>query len=321
MHAFQIESPGTAPTLVKVPMPTPGPGEVRLHIAACGLNFADLLMIQGQYQEHPTPPFTLGMELAGTVDALGPGVVAPALGARVAVFTGQGGLAEVGCFDAARCTVLPDAMSFEHAAAFPIAYGTGHLALTHRARLAPRETLLVLGAAGGIGLAAVEVGKRMGARVIAVARGAERLSVAAKAGADHLVDSEAGDLQTIVRALGGAEVVFDAVGGAYAQKALGATNPGGRYLVIGFASGQVPEFPANHLLVKNIALHGFYWGGHLRLAPELLSFSLQTLLVWYTEGALRPHIGAMLPLSRAAEALELLRARATTGKIVVTMSG
>ncbi|MDP2062544.1 MAG: NADPH:quinone oxidoreductase family protein [Phaeovulum sp.] len=320
MRAFQIGSSGAAPALVTLPLPNPGPGEVRLRIAACGLNFADLLMIDGKYQERPAPPYTLGMELAGTVDALGSGVSAPALGARVAVFAGHGGLAEAGCFDASRCLALPATMSFAEAAAFQIAYGTSHLALSHRARLQPGERLLVLGAAGGVGLSAVEIGKAMGAQVIAVARGAARLAVAEVAGATHLLDSEAGGLKAAVRALGGADVVYDAVGGDLARAALAATNPGGRYLLIGFASGQVPDFPANHLLVKNIALHGFFWGGYQRLAPELAAFSLQTLFQWHAKGHLRPHIGASLPLSRAAEALALLRDRASTGKVVVTMS-
>jgi len=321
MRAFQMSSADAAPALVNLPLPRPGPGEVRLRIAACGLNFADLLMLKGAYQERPTPPFTLGMELAGTVEALGPGVAAPLLGQRVAVFAGQGGLAEAGCFDAARCVVLPEAMSFAEAAAFQIAYGTSHLALEYRARLRPRETLLVLGAAGGVGLTAVEIGRHMGARVIAVARGAERLEVARAAGAEHVIDSEAGGVKAAVRALGGADVVYDAVGGDLARQALSATNPGGRYLVIGFASGTVPDFPANHLLVKNIALHGFYWGGYQQLAPEILSFGMQTLFGWYAEGALKPHIGAQFPLSRANEALALLRARGATGKVVVTMPG
>jgi NADPH2:quinone reductase len=321
MHAYRIAAAGAAPALLTLDLPDPAPGELRLRIAACGLNFADLLMVRGQYQERPDPPFTLGMEAAGTVEALGPGVAAPAIGTRVAVFAGHGGLAEAGCFPATRCVPLPATMRFEQAAAFQVAYGTSHLALTHRARLQPGETLLVLGAAGGVGLTAVEIGKRLGARVIAVARGAARLAVASKAGADHLIDGEAQDLKAAVRALGGADVVYDAVGGDAALAALGATRPGGRYLVIGFASGKVPVFPANHLLVKNIALHGFYWGGYLRVAPDVIADSMTTLLGWFAEGGLRPHIGATYPLARAGDALEALRSRATTGKVVVTMSG
>jgi len=320
MRAFQIETPGAEPLLRRLPQPQPGPGEVRLKIAACGLNFADLLMIKGAYQERPSPPFTLGMEAAGTVDAQGPGVSLPRIGTRVAVFAGQGGLAEMGCFSAHRCIALPETMPFEHAAAFQVAYGTSHLALDHRARLQPGETLLVLGAAGGVGLTAVEIGKRMGARVIAVARGADRLAVAAAAGADHLIESDTQGLKAAVRALGGAHVVYDAIGGDLAMAALGALNPGGRYLVIGFASGEVPSFAANHLLVKNITLHGFYWGGYLRLAPDLLAASMTQLFKWYEQGGLKPHISHSLPLSQTHDALELLRSRRSTGKVVVTMA-
>ncbi len=320
MRALQIQSIGAEPVLVNLPLPQPGTGEVRVRIATCGLNFADLLMMRGEYQERPTPPFTLGFEPAGTIEAVGAGVAETLLGTRVAVFAGHGGLAEAGCFAQHRCLALPDAMGFEEAAAFQIAYGTSHLALSLRARLLPGETLLVLGAAGGVGLSAVEIGRRMGARVIAVARGPERLAVAEAAGAAHLIDSAAGNIKGAVRALGGADVVYDAVGGDLARQAMAATNPGGRYLLIGFASGKVPEFAANHLLVKNITLHGFYWGGYQKLSPESLAFSLQTLLGWYVLGALHPHIGKVLPLSRAPEALSLLRDRASTGKIVVTMA-
>jgi NADPH2:quinone reductase len=294
---------------------------VRLRIAACGLNPADLLMIENRFQERPAPPYTLGMELAGTVEALGPGVTALAPGARVAVFSGHGGLAEAGCFAAKRCTVLPETMSFEHAAGFQIAYGASHLALVLRARLVPGETLLVLGAGGNVGGAAVEIGKHLGARVIAVSRGRERLAAAADRGADYLIDGEEGDLAAEVQALGGADVVFDGVGGDMALAALAATKRGGRYLVVGFASGKLPKFSANHLMVKNVTLHGFYWGGHLNIAPELLSFGLQTVFEWYRRGEITPRIGATLPLSRAAEAFDLLRAGATNGKIVVTIPG
>ncbi len=320
MHAFQMTTAGTPPALVPLELPPPGAGQVQVAIKACGLNFADLLMISGQYQDTPPLPFTLGMELAGTVEALGPGVTGPAPGTRVAVFAGQGGLASAGNFDAARCVTLPDSMPFETAAGFQIAYGTSHLALGHRANLQPQETLVVLGAAGGVGLTAVEIGKKMGARVIACARGADRLAVAARAGADLGIDSETPDLRAALKAAGGADVVFDAIGGAAGTAALRALRPGGRFLVIGFASGSAPEVPLNHLLVKNIALHGLYWGGYLALDPKVLTDSLQTLLGWYAEGSLAPHIGARFALDRADEALEMLRARHATGKIVVTMA-
>ncbi|MDZ4134765.1 MAG: NADPH:quinone oxidoreductase family protein [Paracoccaceae bacterium] len=319
MRAFQLDQIDRPAVLREVPDPAPAPGQVRLCIKACGLNFADLLMMQGRYQERPALPFTLGMEVAGIVTAQGPGVTFPPVGARVAVFSGRGGLAEAGCFAAETCILLPDAMTLEQAAAFQVAYGTSHLALAHKARLQPDETLLVLGAAGGVGLTAVEIGKRMGARVIACARGAEKLSVARAAGADHLIDNTTPDLRGALRALGGVDVVYDAVGGPAFLEALHATRPEGRLLTIGFASGEVPQIPANLLLVKNLSVMGLYWGGYATFAPNILTDSLTTLLGWFARGDLHPHISHVLPLDRAAEALMLLRDRKSTGKVVVTM--
>lgn len=315
MRAWQLTEQGAGPQLCDIDTPSPGRGEVQVAIRACGLNFADLLMIEGKYQERPALPFTLGLEVAGTVTDCGPGVDLP-IGSRVAVFA-QGGLAEAGCFPAARCVPIPEAMSFEMAAGFQIAYGTSHLALSHRARLQPGETLLVLGAAGGVGLTAVEIGKRMGARVIASARGAERLAIAREAGADELIDSDAGDLRERVKALGGADVVYDAVGGPAFGEALRATRPEGRMLVIGFASGEVPPVPANVILVKNISVMGFYWGGYLGFAPDLLKDSLDTLFSWQAEGGLRPRVSHVLPFESLPEGLALLRNRAATGKVVL----
>jgi NADPH:quinone reductase len=318
MRHINIDRLGAAPHLVDGPAPRPGAGEVALRVRACGLNFADLLMIEGRYQERVEPPFIPGMEVAGEVLELGPGTDGPAPGTRVAAFSGHGGLAEITCVSADRCLVLPESVGFVEAAAFQVAYGTSHLALAHRAGLRPGETLLVLGAAGGVGLGAVEIGKLMGARVIACARGAGKLAVARAAGADHLIDSEAGDLRTAVKALGGADVVYDPVGGTGFTEALRATRPGGRMLVIGFASGEVPRIPANLLLVKNITVMGFYWGGYLRFAPEALQASLGEVLRWLVDGRLRPHVSHVLPLERTAEGLDLLRQRKSTGKVVIT---
>jgi len=276
-------------------------------------------MQKGTYQDTPEPPFTLGMEVAGTVDALGQGVEGLAKGARVAVFGGSGGLAEYGCFDAARAVQLPEAMPFEDAAAFQIAYGTSHVALDHRARLQPGETLLVLGAAGGVGLTAVEIGKLMGAKVIACARGAEKLAIAKAAGADHLIEAETADIRAEVKALGGADVVYDPVGGTQFTAAMRACKPEGRILTIGFASGEVPQVPANHLLVKNLSVIGLYWGGYLSFRPEVIAESFRTLFGWYAEGRLKPHVSHTLPLEQAAEGMELLRSRASTGKVVITL--
>ncbi|OSP55230.1 NADPH:quinone oxidoreductase family protein [Pseudoruegeria sp. SK021] len=319
MRAFELDKIGSPPQLVTRPRPEPAPHEVQIRVAACGLNFADLLMVQGTYQEKPPVPFTLGMEFAGEVTKGGSAVSGPAPGTRVAVVAGHGGLAEYATVPADRCVTLPPNMSYEHGAAFQIAYGTSHLALAHRAALLPGETLLVLGAAGGVGLTAVEIGHKMGARVIACARGASKLEIAKAAGADEVLDSDRTDLRTALKALGGVDVVYDAVGDPLFSTALRACNPGARYLVIGFAAGQIPQIPANYILVKNITVHGLYWGGYLAFAPEVVTDSLTTLLAWYQDGALSPQIHAVLPLDRAAEAMEMLRTRRSTGKVVVSL--
>ena len=318
MRAFVVSEPGIARIIDDHPVPDPAPGDVRVAIEACGLNFADLLMIEGTYQDTPPIPFVPGMEVCGTVEALGDGVEGPAPGTRVAVFGGAGGLAQRGCFPASRCVPVPDAMPSETAAGFVVAYSTSHLALTHKARLRPGERLVVLGAAGGVGLTAVELGARLGAEVVAVARGQAKLAVAQAAGAHHLVDADDPDLRGRLRALGGADVVYDAVGGDAFAAAFRAMRPGGRILVIGFASGTVPQVKANHLLVKNVDLLGFYWGGLLGHAPELVAGSIAELFAMWTRDELSPHVSHVLPLARCDEALSLLRDRRSTGKVVVT---
>ncbi|GAA6181274.1 NADPH:quinone oxidoreductase family protein [Shimia sp. NS0008-38b] len=320
MRAFQVISHDEPPSLVDLPVPEPGPGQIRVKIRACALNFGDLLMIKGTYQATPPVPFTLGMEVAGVVDALGPDVDGPAVGTQVLVFGGSGGLAEYGIYDAAGAVALPDGMSFEEAAAFPVAYGTSHVALDYRARLQPGENLLVLGAAGGVGLTAVELGKLMGANVIACARGRDKLEVARAAGADHLIDATDADIRAEVKALGGADVVYDPVGGEQFKAAFRACRPEARLLPIGFASGDIPQIPANHLLVKNLTVMGLYWGGYLAFKPQVIAGSMQTLFGWYGEGKLNPHVSHILPLEDAAQAYELLRSRKSTGKVVVSIT-
>ncbi len=319
MRAMVVEGAERAPVLRDWPRPEPGPGEVLVRIEACGLNHADLLMIRGTYQDTPPVPFVLGLEAAGRVAALGPGTAGPGLepGRRVAVYCGQGGLAEWGVFPAARCLPVPETMPVEVAAGFQIAYGTSHLALTRRARLQAGETLLVLGAAGGVGLTAVEIGAALGARVIAVARGPQKAAIARAAGAETVLDSDAADLKAALKALGGVDVVYDAVGGDLFRPALSACKPEARILLIGFASGAVPEIRANHLLVKNVSVEGVNWGGYLAFAPQVLTGSLADLMRWYGEGRLSPHVSEVLPLDRAAEALALLQERRATGKVVV----
>lgn len=317
MKAMVVREKDARPVLDDLPPPDPMPGEVVVRVAACGLNFADLLMIGGTYQEQPPFPLVPGMEIAGVVVATGSGVDTGLVGRRVAAFAGHGGLAEMARVPADRLVPLPESIEDAVAAALQVAYGTSHLALTRTARIQPGETLLVLGAAGGVGLTAVELGAMMGARVIASARGPRKGEIAARAGARHVLDSEAGGLAEAVRALGGADVVFDAVGGEAFGDALRATRPEGRILLIGFASGRVPEIRPNHLLVKNVSVHGFYWGGFLGFRPEVLTDSLAEVFRWYSEGRIHPHVSSLLPLDRADEGLDLLRNRASTGKVVI----
>lgn len=317
MLGWQVEELNGVPQLVTLPDPSPAPGEAVVRVLAAALNFADLLVLQGRYQVKAPLPYVPGMEFAGVVESLGPGTGGPPLGTRVLACGTTGALAERIAIPAARLSILPDAMPIEEAAGFPIAYGTSHLALDWKARLQPGETLFVTGAAGGVGLTAVEIGKRMGARVIALARGAERLEVARAAGADVLIDSEAEGLKDRLRAEGGVDVVYDAVGGPAFDAALRACKPGGRLLAIGFASGEVPQIPANLLLVKNLSVIGLWYAGCQDYAPEVVAASMAQLLRWRAEGGLRPHVGEVLPFDALPKGLELLRSRRATGKIVI----
>lgn len=318
MQAWQVTDFNEDPVLTTVnDAPIPAKGEIVLRVAAVGLNFADMLAIQGKYQVRQHPPFVPGMELSGVVEALGPGVTGPAPGTRVLATCSSGALAQRICLPASAVCPIPDTMTLEEAAGFPIAYGTSHLALTHVARLAAGETLFVTGAAGGVGLTAVEIGKRLGARVIASARGPDRLAVAQAAGADVLIDSEAPGLKDTLKNLGGVDVVYDAVGGAAFDQALRACKPEGRLLAIGFASGEVPNVPANLLLVKNLSVAGFWYGGYQAHAPKLVADSMTQLLRWRADGLLRPHISHVLPFAAFPEGLALLRDRKATGKVVI----
>ena len=312
---LRVTTFGARPDLVETAPRVPDEGQIAVEVHACALNFSDLLMIEGTYQETPKPPFTLGMEWAGVVTALGVGVTGFAVGDRVAAFTGQGGLATTTLCRATDAIKLPDALSLEAAAALPVAYGTSHLAL-RKAALSAGERLVVTGAAGGVGLTAVEIGKSMGADVIAIARGADKLAVAEAAGADHLIDADDPDLRLRLKDLGGADVVYDAVGGTLFAPCLSGTKPGGRYLAIGFAGG-VPEVKANHLLVKNISLIGFYWGAYRQLDPVAFHGSLVQIMTWAAEGRIRPHVSHRYGLDDWEEALACLRERRSTGKIVV----
>lgn len=317
MRAMRVHEIGSTLQMDEVAKPTPGPGQALIRIHACGVNFADTLMVANKYQEKHSFPFAPGMEIAGVVEATGDGVSLP-LGTRVAALCGHGGFADYALAPAVSCTPIPDGMPDADAAAFLVAYGTSHVALDHRAAMQPGERLVVLGAAGGVGLTAVEIGKLMGAEVIACARGAAKLAAAKRAGADHLLDTDTTDLKAQIRALGGCDVLYDPVGGAQFDAAMRACNPEARLLPLGFASGDVPQIPANILLVKNLTVHGFYWGAYAKFRPKVLSDSLRQLFQWYVEGRLKPHVSNVVPIEDANEALRLLRSREATGKVVVT---
>jgi len=307
-------------TFEAVAEPTPGPGEVTIDVRAAALNFADILMTRGTYQEKPALPFTPGMELAGRIRALGGDVAGLEPGERVLAVVDHGAFAEMAKARAVDVVPLADAVADDVAAGFPIAYGTAHGALEWRAGLRAGETLLVHGAAGGVGLTAVEVGVAMGARVIASARGAERLELARDRGAAATIDTAGEDVRARVLALTenrGVDVCFDPVGGELGEISLRCLAWEGRYLVIGFAAGDLPTIKANRLLVKNLAAVGFYWGGYRRRDPARLTAGLTTLLGWYAEGRLHPHVSRRFPLAEAAAALAELEQRRSTGKVVL----
>ena len=320
MRAMQVTAYGAPLKMVDLEIPTPGPGEVLIRVETCGMNFADTLMAKGTYQEKPPLPFTTGMELAGTVVGLGEGVSTLQTDQRIAAYAGSGGLAEYAVLSAGVCVPIPDEMDAVDAAAFLIAYGTSQIALDHLAALKPGERLLVLGASGGVGLTAVELGKLMGAEVIACARGRAKLEICRKLGADHLINSETDDIRAVVKSLGGADVVYDPVGGEQFKAAMRACNPGARLLPLGFASGEVPQIPANILLVKNLTVIGFYIGGYAKLRPAVLTESFKVLFDWYVAGKLKPHVSNVMPLEQANAALDLLRTRKATGKVVVRIA-
>ncbi|HYN39041.1 MAG TPA: NADPH:quinone oxidoreductase family protein, partial [Rhodospirillales bacterium] len=277
-------------------------------------------IIAGRYQIKPPLPFSPGFEVAGEVLECAPGVTRCKPGDRVMAVLDYGGFAEEVVANQESVFVLSDSVSDEVAAAFPVAYGTSHLGLKYKCALEAGESVLVHGAAGGVGLTAVEIAKRIGATVIATASGAEKLSVAAAAGADHTIDSRAEDLRDQVKALTGGrgvDVVYDPVGGKLFEESLRCTANGGRILIVGFASGDVPQIPANILLVKNIAAIGYYWGAHKTVKPAWMRASFEELLSWLAAGRLNPLVSQTFSLDEAPEAMQALKARRTTGKVVL----
>ena len=307
--------------LENVPSRALRPGEVRIRVRAAGVNFADSLMVGGTYQVKPPFPFTPGLEASGEVIETGDGVPSLRTGQRVlAVLRNGGGYAEEIVLDAATVLPIPKTMDFVTAAAFPVAYGTSHFALIHRGHLQLGETLLVLGAAGGVGLTAVEIGKALGARVIAAGGGADKLAVAKSRGADELIDYRSESLRDRVRELTGgkgADVVYDPVGGDAFDQALRAVNWEARMLVIGFASGRIQAVPANLILVKNISVIGVVWGAQTERHPAWMSRTLAELLRWWEDGKLKPLIAKTFSLAEAGLALDALLSRRHAGKVVL----
>ena len=306
--------------LEDIPLPEPGPGQVRIRVAAAGVNFPDVLIIQKKYQMQPALPFTPGAEVAGTVTAVGEGVTRFAPGATVAALCLIGGYAEECVVDAAQCMPVPAGVPMPLAASLMLAYGTSWHAVRDRGALQSGETMLVLGAAGGVGLAAVEIGKALGARVIAAASSAEKLAVCREHGADETIDYEREDLREAVKRLTGGkgpEVIFDPVGGRFTEPAFRAIAWRGRYLVIGFADGNVPALPLNLPLLKGASLVGVYWGEFAKREPGNNAKGIAELLGWIGAGKLKPRISKMYPLAQAPQALIDMAARRVVGKVVV----
>jgi NADPH:quinone reductase len=323
MRAMLCKDWGDLSTLVfeEVESPSPAAGEVRVAVRAAGVNFADNLMISGEYQFKPPFPFSPGFEVSGVVSEVGEGVDGLEPGDRVMAVLGHGGYAEEVVAPATNVLPIPEGMDFSVAAAFPLAYGTAHLALTRRARLGAGEVLLVHGGAGNVGRAAIEIGKRLGATVIATAGGPEHSEIAAAHGADHTIDYEQEDIRDRVEAFTddrGADVIFDPVGGDAFDASLRCVAWEGTILVIGFASGRIPEAPAWRVLLRNCAVTGMDWGGYLRRDPETVRASTAEALQWYEEGVLDPRPSNTFPLEKAADALEAQTTRRSTGKVILT---
>jgi len=303
-----------------VPSPQPGPGEVVVEVKASSLNFPDALMVQGQYQVKPPLPFSPGMELAGVVKEVGAGVRGVAPGDRVVAFPGRGGFAQECLVGADRVSPLPPGMDFDTASAFVLTYCTTLHALKDCGHLQPGETLVVLGAAGGVGTSAIEVGKVMGAKVIAAASSEEKLALCRKLGADEAIDYEKSDLrQRILDLTGGkgADVVYDPVGGAHTEAALRATAWRGRLLVIGFASGTIPAIKLNLALLKERSLVGVYWGDWTQRDPQGQRRNVEQLAAWFAEGRIKPVVSERVSLEEAPAAMQRLLQRKVTGKVVV----
>ncbi len=322
MHAMVMRDWGEPRDLqlMQLPDPQPGPGHVAIDVRAIGCNFFDILMVQGKYQVRPPLPFSPGGEIAGVVRTVGPGVREFATGDRVAALLGWGGYAEMALAPVATVVRLPNSMSFEHGAAFGIVYQTSYFGLVYRANLQAGETLLVHAAAGGVGLAAVQIGRALGARVLATAGSAEKCAVATAHGAEAAYDYTNPDWVDRVKAATGgrgADVIYDSVGGDIFDLSTKCIAFGGRLLVVGFASGRIPTIEANRILLKNIAVVGLHWGAYRQHDPDKIGAAMRALFNLYAHGAIRPVISATYPLREAAAALDDITSRRSVGKVLL----
>jgi len=322
MKAVHCTRFGTADDLeiADIPIPQAGPGEALVRIKVAALNFFDTLIIAGKYQHKPPFPFSPAAEFAGVVESIGPGVTEVAPGDRVMGFPGWGAAREFAAVQARLLVKLPDKLDFERAAGLSVTYGTGLYALRERAGLKSGETLVVLGASGGTGLAAIELGKVLGARVIACASSDGKLALACKHGADETVNYESEDLRDALRRLGGEhgiDVVYDPVGGPYAEPAIRSLAREGRYLVVGFAAGEIPKIPLNLVLLKSCDVRGVFWGNWGKREPAAQHALLTDLARLCAEGKLSAHVHAVYPLTDIAAALKVIADRKVMGKILL----
>lgn len=323
MKAVVCKELGLPEQLVVEDLPSPktGAGQVRIKVAGADVNFPDVLIIQGKYQLKAQPPFVPGAGVTGTVLEVGEKVKHIKAGDTVAALINVGGFAEEAVADAAFCMPLPPGLDLAEAAAFPLVYGTSYHALKQRGQLKAGETLLVLGASGGVGLSAVQLGKKMGARVIAAASSADKLALARQHGADELIDYSQQSLKDAIKTLTkgqGADVIYDPVGGALGEECLSCIAWNGRYLVIGFAAGPIPNLAANRLLLKGAAAVGVFWGAFAQREPAVNADNFKQLFSWYAAGEIKPHVSKRYPLAEAPQALRDMMDRKVTGKIVVT---
>jgi NADPH:quinone reductase len=306
-------------TIEQTASPEMGPGQVKIRVRAAALNFADTLMIAGSYQEKPPFPFSPGLEVAGEIMETGEGVSGYVTGQRIMAVLNHGGFAQEAIANVSDLMTIPGDLDFKAAAAFPIAYGTAHMGLVDKCKLTKGESLIIHGASGGVGLAAIDVGRAVGANVIAVTSGDDKIAAVRKQGADHVIDYKEGDVKDQIKALcpGGGDVYFDPVGGGSFESSLRSAAPCARILVVGFAGGQVPQIPANILMVKNVTAIGFYWGAFRKIAPQSVKNSFNQLQDWIKQGRLKPCDVMEFAFEDVALAMNTMKTRRSVGKIVL----